>query len=161
MTIESALFFTLPIRRKSRVQKMLKEWDVNGCSVPQCRPHSELANFLFVLWNLNLILFCQIWLPQWVNYYWMLCIRIVGNRLLFRIVVAIWWANSTCSFDYIYIFVQLLLPSSGLAAELRLLRDVNLKPRNLLWQPGLTYIRPFFLNFKGLLHSYNGWYLCL
>lgn len=78
-----------------------------------------------------------------------------------RIVVRIWWAKSTCSFDYIFLYSccwkvcsKRRASHSGLAAEMRLLRDVNIKPRNLLWQPGLKYIRPFFfLHFKGLLHS--------
>ena len=82
-----------------------------------------------------------------------------------RIVVRIWWAKSTCSFDYGFfrysccwkLCSKRLASHSGLAAEMRLLRDVNRKPRNLLWQPGLKCIRPFFffffLHFKALLHS--------
>lgn len=36
--------------------------------------------------------------------------------------------------------------------RMRLLKDVNRKPRDLLWQPGLKYIRAFSFHFSEFLH---------
>lgn len=50
-----------------------------------------------------------------------------------------------------------LASHSGLAAEMRLLRDVNIKPRNLLWQPGLKYLRPFFFFISRADYTHVKW----